>query len=112
MSEISCIQPYRTFRGNNACDPYLVDVIDSLVSSENPHDQLTRFSQALHDVFIFSRSKKHMIQRQLGRLELTPLLKYRANEVMRHMPVSSIKNSTYPDKTPKSTLPSLNFNRK
>jgi hypothetical protein len=26
-----------------------------------------------------------MIQRQLGRLELTPLLKYRANEVMRNM---------------------------
>jgi DDE superfamily endonuclease len=67
----------------------LVDVIDDLVSSENPHDQLKRFSQALHDVFAFSRSKKHMIQRQLGRLEPTPLLKYRASEVMRNMPVVS-----------------------
>jgi hypothetical protein len=36
----------------------LVDVIDDLVSSENPHEQLKRFSQALHDVFAFSRSKK------------------------------------------------------
>jgi len=27
-----------------------------------------------------------MIQRQLGRLEPTPMLKYRANEVMRNMP--------------------------
>ena len=67
----------------------LVDVIDDLVSSENPQDQLKRFSQALHDVFAFSRSKKHMIQRQLGRLEPTPLLKYRAHEVMRKMPAMS-----------------------
>jgi hypothetical protein len=67
----------------------LVDVIADLVSSENPHDQLKRFSQALHAVFAFNRSKKHMIQRQLGRLEPTPLLKYRAREVMRNMPVVS-----------------------
>jgi hypothetical protein len=67
----------------------LVDVIDELVSSENPQDQLKRFTQALHDVFAFSRSKKHMIQHQLGRLEPTPLLKYRANEVMRNMPAMS-----------------------
>jgi hypothetical protein len=67
----------------------LVDVIDDLVSSENPQEQLKRFSQALHDVFTFSRSKKHMIQRHLGRLEPTPLLKYRAHEVMRNMPVMS-----------------------
>jgi hypothetical protein len=68
----------------------LVDVIDDLVSSENPQDQLKRFTQAIHDVFAFSRSKKHMIQRQLGRLEPTPLLKYRAHEVMRNMPAVSI----------------------
>jgi hypothetical protein len=67
----------------------LVDVIDDLVSSEDPQDHLKRFSQALHNVFAFSRSKKHMIQRQLGRLEPTPLLKYRANEVMRNIPVMS-----------------------
>jgi DDE superfamily endonuclease len=67
----------------------LVDVIDDLVTSEAPQDQLKRLTQALHDVFTFSRSKKHMIQRQLGRLEPTPLLKYRANEVMRNMPAMS-----------------------
>ena len=89
MSEISCIQPYRTFRGNNACDPYLVDVIDGLVSSDDPQDHLKRFTQALHEVFAFGRSKKHMIQRQLGRLEPTPALKYRAHEVMRNVPVMS-----------------------
>ena len=67
----------------------LVDVIDDLVSSEAPQDQLKRFTQALHDVFAFGRSKKHMIQRQLGRLGPTPALKYRAYEVMRNMPVMS-----------------------
>ena len=67
----------------------LVDVIEDLMSSENPQDQLKRLTQALHDVFTFSRSKKHMIQRQLGRLGPTPALKYRAIEVMRNMPVMS-----------------------
>lgn len=65
----------------------LVDVVEDLVSSEDPQDQLKRFTQALQDVFTFSRSKKHMIQRQLGRLGPTPALKYRAIEVMRNMPV-------------------------
>jgi DDE superfamily endonuclease len=67
----------------------LVDVIDDLVSSDEPQEQLTRFATALHEVFAFSRSKKHMIQRQLGRLEPTPSLKYRAREVMRNIPVMS-----------------------
>jgi hypothetical protein len=64
----------------------LVDVIDDLVSSDAPQDKLTRFTQALHEMFAFGRSKKHMIQRQLGRLEPTPSLRYRADEVMRNIP--------------------------
>jgi len=67
----------------------LVEVIDDLVSSDNPQEKLKRFTQAVHEVFAFGRSKKHMIQRQLGRLEPTPFLKYRADEVMRNMPVLS-----------------------
>jgi hypothetical protein len=67
----------------------LVDVIDELVSSDDPQDTLKRFTKALHEVFVFGRSTKHMIQRQLGRLEPTPALKYRAHEVMRNMPVMS-----------------------
>ena len=67
----------------------LVDVIDELVSSDDPQDKLQRFTKALHEVFGFGRSTKHMIQRQLGRLESTPSLKYRADEVMRHMPALS-----------------------
>jgi hypothetical protein len=63
----------------------LVNVIETLMSSDAPQEQLLRFTHALHDVFAFSRSKKHMIQRQLGRLEPTPYLKYRAEEVMRNL---------------------------
>jgi len=67
----------------------LVDVIDDLMSSDEPQDKLQRFTKALHEVFAFGRSKKHMIQRQLGRLEPTPPLTYRADEVMRNIPVMS-----------------------
>jgi hypothetical protein len=56
----------------------LVEVLDDWVSSDHPQDQLKRFTQAFHEVFAFGRSKKHMIQRQWGRLGPTPSLKYRA----------------------------------
>ncbi len=52
-------------------------------------DTLQRFPNAFHTVFAFGRSKQHMIQRQLGRLEPTPALQYRADEVMRNMPAMS-----------------------
>lgn len=67
----------------------LVNVIEEMVSSDDPQSQLDRFTRALHEMFTFGRSKKHLIQRQLGRLEPTPSLKYRADEVMRNMPVLS-----------------------
>jgi hypothetical protein len=67
----------------------LVAVIDDLVSSDEPQDKLQRFTNALHKVFALGRSKKHMIQRQLGRLESTPSLKYRVDEVMRNIPAMS-----------------------
>jgi hypothetical protein len=67
----------------------LVDVIEALMSSDDPQSRLQHFTKALHEVFAFGRSKKHMIQRQLGRLEPTPSLKYRADEVMRNIPVLS-----------------------
>jgi hypothetical protein len=67
----------------------LVEVIDDLVASDDPQDKLKRFTNALHEVFAFGSSKKHMGQRQWGRLEPTSSLKYRAYEVMRTMPVMS-----------------------
>jgi hypothetical protein len=50
----------------------LVGVIENLLSSEDPQSQLQRFTHTLHEVFAFGRSKKHMIQRQLGRLAPPP----------------------------------------
>ena len=35
----------------------LVDVIDDLVSSDHPQEKLKRFTQALHEVSAFERSK-------------------------------------------------------
>jgi len=67
----------------------LVDVIDDLVSSDQPQDQLKRFTQAFHAVLAWGRAKQHRMQRQLGRLGPTPSLQYRAYEVMRNMPVMS-----------------------
>jgi len=67
----------------------LVNVIETLMSSDAPQEQLHRFTYAFHEVFAFSRSKKPMIQRQLGRLKPTPSLKYRADEVMRNIPIFS-----------------------
>src|SRR5262245_26393601 len=64
----------------------LVNVIEILMPSDAPQEHLLRFTHAVHEVFTFSRSKKHMIQRQLGRLAPTPSLKYRAGEVMRNIP--------------------------
>jgi hypothetical protein len=67
----------------------LVTVIEELVASVDPPAQWHRLNEALHEVFAFERSKKHVVQRQLGRLEPTPSLKYRASEVMRNMPALS-----------------------
>jgi len=77
-----------SLRGNVQVE-CLLEVIDDVVSSDNPQEKLKCFIQALHEVFAFGHSKKHMIHRQWGRLEPTPLLKYRADEVMRNMPVLS-----------------------
>jgi hypothetical protein len=67
----------------------LIDVIQEVVSSDDPQRQLSHCTQAVRAVFTCGRSKKHLIQRQLGRLEPTPYLKYRADEVMRNMPAMS-----------------------
>jgi hypothetical protein len=67
----------------------LVNVIETLMSSDAPQAHLHRFTHAVHEVFALNRSKKHLTQRQLGRLEPTPSLKYRADEVLRNIPILS-----------------------
>jgi hypothetical protein len=66
-----------------------VTVLQELLSSEEPQAQLSRLDRALHEVFALERSRKHLVQHQLGRFEPTPYSKYRASEVMRNMPALS-----------------------
>jgi len=56
----------------------LLAFIRELLFADNPHEQLNRLSQALEEVFHLAPSKKHMNNRDLGRLEPTPALQYRA----------------------------------
>lgn len=63
---------------------YLLAVTE-LSDYYNQHNPATLSKQD----FVFNASKKHMVQRRLGRLEPTPYLKYRADEVMRNMPTLS-----------------------
>lgn len=64
-------------------------VMQELVLSDNPQGHLQRFTHAVHETFAFGRSKKHLGQRELGWLEPTPYLKYRAREVRRTVPALS-----------------------
>ena len=56
----------------------LLAFIRELLLADNPQEQLTRLSQAIEEVFQLAPSKKHLHNRDLGRLEPTPSLKYRA----------------------------------
>jgi hypothetical protein len=56
----------------------LLAFIRELLLADNPHEQLNRLTQALEEVFPLAPSKKHMNTRDLGRLEPTPALQYRA----------------------------------
>jgi len=67
----------------------LVNTMETLMFSDDPQSRWQQFTQALQHLFVFNSSKNHMVQRQLGRLEPTPYLKYRADEVMRNIPTLS-----------------------
>jgi DDE superfamily endonuclease len=56
----------------------LLAFIRDLILTDNPQEQLNRLSQVVEEVFQLAPSKKHMNTRDLGRLEPTPALKYRA----------------------------------
>lgn len=57
----------------------LTFIRNDILSSDNPGEQFDRVSKALKkEVFVLSPSAKHMAGRDLGRLEPTPGLKYRA----------------------------------
>ncbi len=57
----------------------LFDFIWDLLSCDDPKEKLTLLTDTLKEqVFTLNPSKKHMINRDLGRLEPTPTLRYRA----------------------------------
>ena len=56
----------------------LLDFINGLFVSENPQQRLELLSKTLKDVFLLLPSKKHMVGRDLGRLDSTPSLARRA----------------------------------
>lgn len=52
----------------------LVQVIQKVILSNNPEEMLRRLVKAAKDVFQLAPSKKHMMNREWGRLEPTPSL--------------------------------------
>jgi DDE superfamily endonuclease len=56
----------------------LLAFIRDLILADNPEEKLNRLSQAVEEAFQLAPSKKHLSHRDLGRLEPTPTLKYRA----------------------------------
>ena len=57
----------------------LFDFIRDLLCSDDPEKRLNLLSQTLKEAFFsLNLSKKHMVNRELGRLEPTPTLKYKA----------------------------------
>jgi hypothetical protein len=56
----------------------LVQVIRDLLAADDPPARLRQLAETLHELYPASPSSKHMIGRDLGRLEPTPSLQYRA----------------------------------
>jgi len=60
----------------------LIQFFKEVLSSEHPQERLELVAQRAHEVFTLNTSSKHMVGRDVGRLQSTPSLKYRANVVM------------------------------
>ena len=58
----------------------LLDVVQTVVESENPKAELECLAEALEDRRPIQESGKHMVGRELGRQSPTPSLKYRLPE--------------------------------
>lgn len=58
----------------------LLAFIRELVFSDDPEEKLGQLGEKIKEVFDLRPSGKHMVSRELGRLEPTPALKYRAAE--------------------------------
>jgi hypothetical protein len=60
----------------------LVEVIHGVVNADNPHQKLNEIIEVAKKRFPPRDSAKHMSGRDLGRLEPTPSLKYKAQACM------------------------------
>jgi hypothetical protein len=60
----------------------LIEVIRGIVNAPNPHEKLDEIVKIAKKLFPLTPSAKHMNGRDLGRLEPTPSLKYRAEACM------------------------------
>ena len=60
----------------------LFQFIQEIISSDNPEEELKLLAEKGKDIFKLAPSKKHMVNRNLGRLEPTPSLKYRVKIVL------------------------------
>ena len=60
----------------------LLTLIDDLLASEDPKEMLSQLSRKVKELHELRPSKKHMIGRDLGRLEPSPSLKYKAAKVV------------------------------
>jgi hypothetical protein len=58
-------------------------VFEEILSSENPQKQFELMAHRAKEVFPLNESRKHMVGRDLGRLESTPSLEYRAKSVLK-----------------------------
>ena len=56
----------------------LLDFIKTLLEHQNPADKLKELAGLVDDVFQLMPSGKHMVGRDLGRIEPTASLQYRA----------------------------------
>ena len=56
----------------------LLNGIKQIVQTPNPAKQLALLTQSVKELFVLRPSSKHMIGKDLGRLESTPSLKHRS----------------------------------
>ena len=56
----------------------LLEFIKTLLAHQNPADKLKELAELVDDVFQLMPSGKHMVGRDLGRMEPTAALQYRA----------------------------------
>ena len=61
----------------------LIEFIAGVILSSNPEQQMALLAAQVQEVFRLNDSSKHMVGRELGRLEPTPTLKHRVRNMLK-----------------------------